>query len=324
MKKVLSVLFAVILAAVLFAGCGAAAVSGRKVLNVGIVQIMEHPSLNTIREAFVAELEKQGYKDGQNIKIDYQNAQSDQSNLKAICQKFAGANCDMIVAIATPSAQAAAGETKTIPVLFSACTDAVASGLVADLEKPGGNVSGTSDAIPVEKIMTLAGKLTPGIKTVGALYNGSETNSVSVIDDLKAFASLNGLAVTDATVTNTNEVQQAVAALAGKVDAIFIPIDNTVASAMPVVAKAALEAKIPVYVGADSMVKDGGLATVGINYTVLGQETAKMAAEVFKGGKIGDQPVKIMDKVSVYVNQATAQALGITIPGDVKNEATLF
>jgi putative ABC transport system substrate-binding protein len=357
MKKVFTVLTAVLLAAALLAGCAAAPASVQeksqlssgasasetasqapsetpsaasaqpsdgKTLQIGIVQIVEHPSLNTIRESFVAELENEGYKDGQNIKIDYQNAQGDQSNLKAICQKFAGANYDMIVAIATPSAQAALGETKTIPVLFSACTDPVGSGLVTSLEKPGGNISGTSDAIPVEKIMALAKKLTPAIKTIGALYNSSETNSVSVVNDLKKYAQANGLTVTDATVTNTNEVQQAVASLAGKANAVFSPIDNTVASAMPVVAKAAIEAKLPVYVGADSMVKDGGLATVGIDYTILGQETAKMAVEVFKGAKIGDLPVKIMNQVSAYVNQATAQSLGITLPEDVKKEATLF
>lgn len=291
---------------------------------IGIVQIVEHPSLNTIRESFVEELAKEGFKDGEQISIDYQNAQGDQTNLKTICQKFANNKYDMIVAIATPSAQAAAGETKTIPVLFSACTDPVGSGLVSNLDKPGQNVTGTSDAVSAEKIMQLAKRITPKIKTVGALYNSSETNSVSVVNDLKAYAAKNGLKVVEATVTNSSDVQQAVTSLVSKADAIFSPIDNTVASAMPLVAQVANKAKIPVYVGADSMVKDGGLATFGINYVVLGQETAKMAVEILDGKKPGDIPVKMMSEMDIYVNKDTAKAIGIVIPDDVLKEAKTF
>ncbi|MEN6327171.1 MAG: ABC transporter substrate-binding protein, partial [Syntrophomonas sp.] len=279
--------------------------SGKKM--IGIVQIVEHPSLNTIRESFVAELAQQGFKDGEQISIDYQNAQGDQTNLKTICQKFANNKYDMIVAIATPSAQAAAGETKTIPVLFSACTDPVGSGLVSDLAKPGQNVTGTSDAVSAEKIMQLAKRITPKIKTVGALYNSGETNSVSVVKDLKAYAAKNGLKVVESTVTNSSDVQQAVTSLVSKSDAIFSPIDNTVASAMPLVAQVANKAKKPVYVGADSMVKDGGLATYGINYVILGQETAKMAVEILNGKKAGDIPVKTMSEMDIYVNKDTAK-----------------
>jgi putative ABC transport system substrate-binding protein len=236
-----------------------------KKLQIGIVQIVEHPSLNTIRESFIQELAQQGFKDGEKVVIDYQNAQGDQTNLKTICQKFANSKYDLIVAIATPSAQAAVGETKEIPIVFSACTDPVGSGLVSDLEKPGQNVTGTSDAVSAEKIMELARRITPDIKTVGALYTSSETNSVSVVNNLKEYAAKNGLTVVEATVTNSSEVQQAVTSLVGKADAVFSPIDNTVASAMPLVAQVANKAKKPVYVGADSMVKDGGLATFGIN-----------------------------------------------------------
>ncbi len=136
--------------------------------KVGIVQIVEHPSLNTIRESFIEQLMEEGYEDGKNILIDYQNAQNDQSNLKTICQKFANNQYDLIVAIATPSAQAAVGETRDIPVLFSACTDPIGAGLVTSMEKPGGNVTGTSDAVSAEKIMELANRITPGIKKIGA------------------------------------------------------------------------------------------------------------------------------------------------------------
>jgi len=331
MRKTVKVLALLVMSMLLLAlaGCGAdknkeagtPEKSSSKQIKIGIVQIVEHPSLNEIRESFLKQLAQDGFKEGQNIAVDYQNAQGDQTNLKTICQKFANNKYDLIVAIATPSAQAAAGETKTIPVLFSACTDPVASGLVSNLEKPGGNVTGTSDAVSAEKIMELAKRITPNIKTVGALYNSSETNSVSVVKNLKEYAAKNNLKVTEATVTNSSDVQQAVTSLVGKADAIFSPIDNTVASAMPLVAKVANKAKKPVYVGADSMVKDGGLATYGINYTILGQETAKMAVEILNGKKPGDIPVKLMTDMDIYVNKDTAKAIGVTIPNDVLKEA---
>lgn len=329
MKRTKSVVLALFLAVMLLmagAGCSSAGKDSNqapddKKIRIGIVQIVEHPSLNTIRESFIAQLAENGFKDGENVTIDYQSAQGDQTNLKTICQKFSNNKYDMIVAIATPSAQAAVGETKDIPVVFSACTDPVGSGLVASLEKPGANVTGTSDAVSAEKIMELARRITPDIKTVGALYNSGETNSISVINNLKQYAQKNGLKVTDATVTNSSEVQQAAISLAGKVDAIFSPIDNTVASAMPVVSQVANKAKVPVYVGADSMVADGGLATYGINYQVLGQETANIAAEILQGKNPGDIPVKTITDVQIYLNQTTADAIGITIPKDVAEEA---
>jgi putative ABC transport system substrate-binding protein len=189
------------------------------------------------------------------------------------------------------------------------------------LEKPGANVTGTSDAVSAEKIMGLAQRITPGIKTIGALYSSSETNSIAVIENLEEYAQQNGLTVVHATVMNSSEVQQATATLTDKADAIFIPIDNTIASAMPVVAQVAKDAKTPVYVGADSLVKDGGLATYGVNYVVLGQETANIAIQILEGQNPGDIPVKTISDVEVYLNKTTAEAIGVTISEDVLNEA---
>jgi len=324
MKKFLAVVLSICLLAgslVALSACSSGKSAGGSVKKIGIVQIVEHPSLNTIRESFIEQLEKNGFKDGENITIDYQNAQNDQTNLKTITKKFVSNKYDLIVAIATPSAQAAAGETKDIPVLFSAVTDPVSAELVESLEKPGGNVTGTSDVVSATKIMELAMRITPDIKTIGALYNSSEINSISVIDELKDYAQNNGLTVVEATVTSSSEVQQAVQSLVGKCDAIFSPIDNTIASAMPVVAQVANKAKIPVYVGADSMVKDGGLATYGINYPALGRETADMAAEILRGKNPGDMPVRTITEVDIYINKATAEEIGITIPEDVLSEA---
>lgn len=322
MKKGLKVVSAILLTvALLITVTACSGIGGSKVVRIGIVQIVEHPSLNTIREAFIEQLASKGFKAGENIEIDYQNAQGEQANLNTICQKFIADKCDLIVAIATPSAQAAANMTSDIPVLFSACTDPVGSGLVANLENPGKNVTGTSDAVSAEKIMELAKRITPDIKKIGALYNSGETNSISVINNLKEYASKNGMEVIEGTVTNSSEVQQVTQSLVGQVDAIFSPIDNTIASAMPVVAQTAESTKTPVYVGADSMVKDGGLATYGINYISLGQETGNMAAEILNGKNPGDMPVRTISDVEIYVNAATAEAIGVTIPADVLSEA---
>lgn len=289
--------------------------------NIGIVQIVEHPSLNTIKESIVKQLQDKGFKDGENISIDYQNAQGDQSTLKTIVTKFVNNKYDLIIAIATPSAQAAVTQTKDIPVLFAACADPLGSGIVTNLEKPGGNVTGTSNAVSAEKIMELAKRITPDFKKIGALYNSSETNTTSVIRNLKDYANKNNLTIVEATITSSSEVQQAVSSLVEKVDIIFSPNDNTVASAMPLVAQIANNAKIPVYVAADSMVKDGGLATYGIDYTVLGKETADMAVEILKGKKPGDIPVMTMSDMKIYVNKDTAKAIGISLPDDVLKEA---
>ncbi len=322
MKKCIKIVSAILLiVALLMSITACSGIGSSKVIRIGIVQIVEHPSLNTIREAFIEQLASKGFKEGGNIKIDYQNAQGEQTNLNTICQKFVADKCNLIVAIATPSAQAAANITQDIPVLFSACTDPIGSGLVTSLEKPGGNVTGTSDAVSAEKIMELAKRITPDIKKVGALYNSSETNSISVVNNLKEYAAKNGMEVIEGTVTNSSEVQQVTQSLADQVDAIFSPIDNTIALAMPIVAQVTESTKTPMYVGADSMVNDGGLATYGINYTSLGQETANMAVEILNGKNPGDMPVRTISDVEIYVNAATAEAIGITIPSDVLSEA---
>lgn len=328
-KKSLALLTALVfvLAGVL-AGCGGGSSEGGESggaedqIKIGLVQMVEHPSLDTIRENILSQLEEEGYKDGETAAIDYQNAQNEQANLKTICQKFVSDKCDVIIAITTPAAQAAFGETKDIPIIFSAVTDPVAAELVEDFNAPGGNITGTSDLVSADKIMDLALKITPDVKTIGALYNSSEVNSVSVIDDLKAYAKKHGLKVQEAAVTNSSEVQQAAQSLTGKCDAVFSPIDNTVASAMSVASDVFIKAKVPFYVGADSMVADGGLATYGINYESLGRETAKMAAKALKGEDTATMPVQVMDDMQTYINQKTADDLNIKIPADVLKDAT--
>lgn len=289
--------------------------------KVGIIQVVEHPSLNEIREAVINELKDKEFKDGENITIDYQNAQGDQSNLKTIAQKFVNGKYDLIIAIATPSAQAVVSETKDIPIVFASVLDPIGSGIVSNFEKPGRNITGTSNAVSAAKVMELADRITPNIKKIGTIYNPGESNSAWVIKDLKNYAAKNNRTIIEATVTGSADVQQAAQSLVGKVDAILIPNDNTVATAMPSVSQVAIKAKLPVYVTADSLVRDGGLATNGISYTDLGIETADMAVEVLNGKKPGDIPVKTLSKMNIYLNIDTAKALGINFPEDLLKQA---
>ncbi len=324
-KFMAALLAAVMIMTVVLTGCGSDSSSDsgdKETFKVGLVQLVEHTSLDQIRESIIKQLEDDGYVDGKNIEIDYQNAQNEQSNLKTICQGFVADKVDVIVAITTPAAQVAMGETSDIPIIFSAVTDPVAAGIVEDMEKPGGNITGTSDAVKVDQIMDLASEITPGYKTVGALYNSSETNSVATVKQLKAYAEKKGLKVIESAITNSNEIQTAAQSLAKKCDIVFSPTDNTVASSIATANDVFIKNKIPFYVAADSMVKDGALATSGVDYEYLGQETAKMVVEVFNGADIATMPVETMDKTSVFINSETAKAMGLDIPESVTKKAT--
>ena len=325
MKKVTAILLVLAMVMMMLSGCGSKnAESGDEMFKVGIIQLMEHPSLDTIRESIIEGLEDEGYVEGKNLKIEYQNGQNDMSTMKNIAQTFVGDECDVIVAIATPAAQAALSETTEIPIVFAAITDPVGAGLVDSLDNPGGNVTGTSDEVSAEMIMNLAKDITPDFKTIGVLYNIGEDNSVSVVAQLKEYAGENGYKVIESTVTNTGEVQQAAQYLADKVDIVFSPIDNTVASSMAVATETFNNAGIPFYVSADSMVNDGGLATCGIDYTVLGRETAAMIADILEGADPAAIAVRKMSEMSVYVNKETAKALNIEIPQAILDKAVIF
>lgn len=325
-KKFMAVLLAaVMIMTVVLTGCGSDSSSDsgdKETFKVGLVQLVEHTSLDQIRESIIKQLENDGYVDGKNIEIDYQNAQNEQSNLKTICQGFVADKVDVIVAITTPAAQVAMGETKDIPIIFSAVTDPVAAGIVKDMDNPGGNITGTSDAVKVDQIMELASEITPGYKTVGALYNSSETNSVATVKQLKEYAKKNDIKVVESAITNSNEIQTAAQSLAKKCDIVFSPTDNTVASSIATANDVFIKNKIPFYVAADSMVKDGALATSGVDYEYLGQETAKMVVEVFNGSDTASMPVETMDKTSVFINSETAEAMGLDIPESVMKKAT--
>lgn len=288
--------------------------SAREV-TVGLIQLMEHPSLDEIRTAIEAELDAKAGENGLKITIDYKNGQGDPSTINTICQQFVADGVDAIVAIATPAAQGAATAAAgtDIPIIFSAVTDPAAAGLVENLDAPEGNITGTSDDIPVEKIFDLAAELTPDVKSFGLIYNPAEDNSVSVIAKTKAYLDSKQISYVEAGVAATGDVQTAAQSLLSQCDAIFAPIDNTVASAMGVLANEAIAAKKPVYVAADSMVNDGGLATVGVNYTNLGTQTADMLLKVLTGTPVSEVPVEVLKDNAVVVNAETAQAIGVDV-----------
>lgn len=328
MKKFMSVMMAGMMMATI-AGCsngteqksGSADSAGK--LQIGVVQIMEHTSLDTIRESFLAEMESLDYGEDK-VEFDIQNAQGEQTNLSSICKKFVGDNVDMIVAIATPTAQAAAASTSDIPIVFSAVTDPVEAKLVADPEHPDKNLTGTSDAIPVDEVMQLCQKLTPDVKKIGFMYTTSEINSQVTAEKAIQEAEKMGYETQLMTISEVSELQQAAQSLAQNVDAIYVPIDNTIAQAMKVLAQVGLDYKIPIYTGADSMVQDGGFATVGIEYDKLGQQTAKMAKSILEGTPVSEVPVESLDEFGTFINKSTAEAIGVEIPAEIADNATLM
>ena len=289
-----------------------------KVYKVAIVQHIDHPSLNQIRETIKSEFTTLGL-DGK-IEIIEKNANGDASVLPSIMQSLAAEKVDMIIPIATPTAQAAAAATSTIPIVFSAVSNPIEAGLVTSFNDTSKNITGVSNSIPIEEIFKLAAELTPNAKTFGFVYNPSEVNSATGIERAKAYCDANGLKYKEATVGSTADIQQAAASLANDVDAFFTPNDNTVASAMPTYLQVALNAKKPIYVGADSMVADGGLATVGIDYVKLGKQTAKMAQKIINGASIADTNVEAIQEFAKMINTNTSTELGIEIPESVKAE----
>lgn len=325
-KKLIAAAMGAMLAVGVLAGCGSekkeAGAAKGKVHQIGVIQLVQHGALDDSNRGFVDGLASKGYKDGVNIKIDQQNAQGDQSNLKTISQRFVNNKVDLIFAIATPAAQIVANETKTIPIVGAAISDYKAAKLVQSNEKPGGNVTGTTDYSSPKKQIDVALKLVPNAKAVGALYTSSEINAQLQVNEMKAYAAEKGLNVIEATVSNVNDIQQAVQSLIGKVDFIYCPTDNNLASAMANVAKITVPAKMPVIVGDETMAKNGGTAGTTVNYYKLGFQAGEMAADILSGkSKPADMPIRAQEDVNVIINNEAAQTMGLTIPEEIKKAA---
>ncbi|MBQ1866949.1 ABC transporter substrate-binding protein [Selenomonas sp.] len=319
--KVLALGIATMLAAGAMAGCGSEQ-AGNKTYKIGVVQLVEHSALDAANKGFVDGLKERGFEEGKNVTFDQQNAQADQSNLQNIAQRFVSGKMDLICAIATPAAQTIANATKDIPILGTAITDYVGAKLVTSNDRPGANVSGTSDMNPIKEQIDLLVKICPNAKTIGTIYCSSEVNSEVQVKAMKEYAEAKGLTVKIATISTVNDIQQAAQSLVGEVDAFYVPTDNIIASAMPNLVAITDAAKKPVFCGEPNMVKAGGLATYGIDYYKLGVQTGHMAADVLEGkAKPAEMPIQTAQDLKVVINKKNAAALGITIPADVLNGA---
>lgn len=282
--------------------------TGDKV-SIGIIQYAEHDALSLSRKGFLEALEKAGYVEGENLVVNYQNAQGDQANLQTMVEQLAGAN-NLNFAIATPAAQALLNVDSETPAVFTAVTDPVSAGLVDSLEKPGGNMTGSTDAVDVQEQIDILLKVVPDAKTVGIFYNSSEVNSEVQAKEAQKALEAEGKTVVVKTVTTTNDVQQAMTSLAGQVDAIFLPTDNTVASTATTIGEILKEKKVPA-IGSDEAVLEGVLFTYGVDFHAIGVQAGEMAVQILEGKDPASLAVEKPKTASIAVNEEMAKAIGI-------------
>lgn len=305
------------------ASASASAPADSKTYSIAISQILEHPSLDATREGFLAALKDAGLEEGKNLTVDYNNAQNDLSNNTAIAQKIASKKYDLVLAIATPSAQAVVQNVKNAPILFAAVTDPIDAKIVGDLEHPGGNVSGASDTNPeaITQLMDFIASDFPNVKTVGVVINEGEQNAVVMTKKAEEALAAHDIKLVKAPVSNTSEVKQAAQSLVGKADAIYITLDNTVVGAADTIIQIANDNKIPFFSSDRDTVEKGAFATVGFKYYDHGYQVGQMAVDVLKNGKsVGDMPVKMQEKLDLILNLKAAAAQGITVTDDMKSK----
>ena len=287
--------------------------------TIGIVQLVEHDALDAANRGITDALKERGV----SMEIDRQNAQADQSNLRNIAQRFVSHNYPLIFAIATPAAQTVANATSTTPIVATAVTDFAVAKLVKDNAKPGTNVTGSSDMNPIAAQTELLLKLVPNAKTVGTIYNSSEINSQLQIDILRKELEKHGVALAEATISSVNDIQQAAQSLVGKVDVMYVPTDNVVASSMPTLYRVTQAAKLAVVAGEAGMVKSGATATVAVDYYNLGKIAGNMGADILEGkAKPQDMPIRYQTEFNVVLNEPIVKELGLTVPEDVAKNVT--
>ena len=318
------------LASVVLAACspaekqtesGSAASGNAAVKKVAITAIVEHPALDAVRQGVLDELAAEGYKQGENLQVDFQSAQGNTATAGQIAKKFAGDKPDVIVAIATPSAQSVIAATKTVPVVFAAVTDPVAAKLVSSWAPSKTNVTGVSDELPLAPQIDLMKKIVPNLKTVGYVYSPGEVNSTVVLDQLKGLLAKDGIAVAAAPAQRTTDVPLAARSLKGKADLIYTSLDNTVVSAYESMYKAAKEVKLPLIASDTDSVKRGAVAALGANYHEVGVTTGKLVARILKGEKAGDIAPQRIQKLDLYVSKKNATEQGATLSDAVLKEA---
>ncbi|MGI9338729.1 MAG: ABC transporter substrate-binding protein [Gammaproteobacteria bacterium] len=285
--------------------------------TVAVSQIVEHPALDDVRKGILDGLAEAGYKDGENFVFKFQTAQGNPAIAAQIARQFVGEEADVLVGIATPSAQALANATKDIPIVFSAVTDPVGAKLLTQMEKPDGNVTGLSDLSPVGQHVELMAKIAPNVKTIGVVYNPGEANAVSLVELLRAEAAKRGYEVAEATASRTAEVKTAATAAADKSQILYAITDNTVASAIAAMTGAADAAGIPVFGATADYVEKGAVASVGFDYYQVGLQTAEYVAAILGGKTPAQLPAKVAKGTDIVINPAAAKKLGITLPAEL-------
>jgi putative ABC transport system substrate-binding protein len=307
-------------AVAILVAAGAALPAAAAQKTVAVTAIVDHPALNAARDGIRDELTASGF-GGSSLNFVYESAQGNPGTAGQIARKFVGERPDVIVPISTPSAQAVVSATRDIPIVFTAVTDPIGAKLVSNLDRPGRNVTGVTDLSPIRKHLELITRITPGAKRVGLIYNPGEPNSVTLVGLVKTHAPEFGMAVVEAASPRSSDVLAAARSLVGKVDAIYVPTDNTVVTAFEAIARVGAEAKIPVYAGDTDSVKRGAIAAVGFNYYDVGRQTGQVVARVLRGEKPGDIPVRGVEITELHVNPGAAARMGVTIPQAVLAEA---
>jgi len=311
MKKLLAILTAVLM--LLCIGCTEQA---DDTVKIGIIQLTEHAALDAACQGFVETIEAAD----PSIEIEIQNAQGEQTICATIATKYVNDKVDLILAIATPAAQAAAQATRDIPILVTAVTDPESAGLVASNDAPGGNVSGTSDMNPVAEQAQLILDIVPDAKTVGIMYHSSEDNSILQAAMATEALEALGVSVEIFTCADGTEVQQVAQSAVGKVDALYLPTDNLMADSVPTISMVCTPAGLPVFCGESNMTLAGGVATYGVNYHQLGVQTAEQALKILKeGADISTMPIEYCNAaLDLTINEEIVAELGITIPDSLK------
>jgi len=290
--------------------------------KVGILQMMSHPALDQIHQGINDTLKKHGYVDGKNIKIEFQNAQGDQSNLRTISKQFVQDDVDVAVGIATPAVQSLMSATKTTPIILGGITDPVGSGLIKSEKEPGGNVTGVAGAAPISEQLNLMKQVIPDLKTIGIIYTSSDAPSASQMKEMQNLAEKNGITVKVSSISSVNDLQQVATALAKNVQTIYVPTDNTVASGMKLLSAIAAKQNIAVFPAATTMVKDGGLATDGISQYELGQQTGEHVVKVLQGKESpATTPITVVNKGHLILNEKMAHKLNIQFPDSLVKQA---
>lgn len=322
-KKKIALLLCGLLSASLLVGCGGETENEKETSKkkVGIIQLIQHDALDQANKGFIDGLAEKGYKDGENIEIEQQNASGKQDTAQQIAGQFVSAKKDLIFAIATPTAQACYNATKDIPIVFSAVTNPVKDGLAKDLKSSGCNTTGTSDMANIDEQLALLKEVLPDAKTLGVVYTTSETNSVNQVNELETLASKYKLTIKKIGVANINEINQVLSNSMGDIDVLYAPTDNNVAASYELVAQIALKANKPVMGAEPAVVEKGGLISKGIDYYELGKMAGYKAAEILDGKNPQDIEIETMKELAITVNTDVAKKLGITIPQNILDSA---